>query len=150
MTKKAHSTERFVFIDRSKNCKYFVGFEKMIDTLKDYVSPKRFSILAYICVILHLICGVILTVITTALRLGVTEKFSCAFDTTYAQDIRGKNVFFNLQRRLQLSRNTLWFRPVEFWFCSCVIYSLAVGNRIDETEDTQVEVMDLFHRIGNK
>ncbi|CAB3999248.1 NACHT, LRR and PYD domains-containing 14-like, partial [Paramuricea clavata] len=56
----------------------------MIDTIKDYVSPKRFSILAYVCVIIHFHCGVILVAITTALRLGETEKFSCAVDTNFA------------------------------------------------------------------
>ena len=56
---------------RRNNCKYFMNFAKIMDTIKDYVSPKRFSILAYVCVILHFHCGVILTAITTGLSLNL-------------------------------------------------------------------------------
>ena len=127
-----------MFINRSKNCKYFVGFTKMIDTLRDYVSPKRFSILAYVCVILHLICGVILTVITTALSQSETEKFSCAVDTTFAtHKIYVEKTCFSIYNDAYNSPVRL-FGFVLLSFGSVVvvsvIYSLAVGNRIDETE----------------
>ena len=110
----------------------------MIDTIKDYVSPKRFSILAYVCVIIHFHCGIILIAITTALRLGETEMFSCAVDTkfpthkTYAE------------KTCLSIYNNAYNSPVRFYafvalnFGSAVvvsvIYSLPVGRRIDETE----------------
>ena len=36
----------------------------MMDSIKDYLHPKRFSTLAYVCVILHFMCGAILIAIT--------------------------------------------------------------------------------------
>ncbi len=110
----------------------------MIDTLKNYVSPKRFGIFAYVCVILHLICGSILTAITTALRLGETEKFSCAVDTTFAtHKIYVEKTCFSIYNDAYNSPVRL-FGFVLLSFGSVVvvsvIYSLAVGNRIDETE----------------
>ncbi len=127
-----------MFINRRKKCKYFVGFTKMIDTIKDYVSPKRFSILAYVCVILHCHCGVIFTAITTALRLGERDKFSCAVDTNFAT--RKTNV----EETCFSIYDEAYNYPVRFYafvvlnFGSVVvvsvIYSLAVGNRVDETE----------------
>ncbi len=110
----------------------------MIDTLKDYVSPKRFSILAYVCVILHLICGVILTVITTALSQSETEKFSCAVDTTFAtHKTYVEKTCFSIYNDAHNSPVRL-FGFVLLSFGSVVvvsvIYSLAIGHRIDETE----------------
>ena len=109
----------------------------MIDTLKDYISPKRFSILAYVCVILHLICGVILTAITTALSQSETEKFSCAVDTTFTRKIYVEKTCFSIYNDAYNSPVRL-FGFVLLSFGSVVvvsvIYSLAVGNRIDETE----------------
>ncbi len=109
----------------------------MIDTLKDYVSPKIFSILAYVCVILHLICGVILTAITTALSQSETEKFSCAVDTTFTRKIYVEKTCFSIYNDAYNSPVRL-FGFVLLSFGSIVvvsvIYSLGVGNRIDETE----------------
>ncbi len=110
----------------------------MIDTIKDYVFPKRFSILAYLCVILHCHCGVIFTAITTALRLGETDKFSCAVHTNFAtRKTYVEKTCFSIY-------DDAYNSPVRFYafvvlnFGSVVvvsvIYSLAVGNRIDETE----------------
>ncbi|CAB4034794.1 Hypothetical predicted protein, partial [Paramuricea clavata] len=110
----------------------------MIDTLNEYVSPNRFSILAYVCVIIHFHCEVILTAITTALRLGETEKFSCAVDTKFATHKT------YVEKTCISIYDDAYNSPVRFsafiplGFVSVVvvsvIYSLAVGNRIDETE----------------
>ncbi|CAB4008007.1 NACHT, LRR and PYD domains-containing 14-like [Paramuricea clavata] len=110
----------------------------MMDTIKDYVFPKRFSILAYVCVIIHFHCGVILAAIATALRFGEEEKFSCAVDTKFAtHKIYVEKTCFSIY-------DDAYNSPVRFYafivlnFGSVVvvsvIYSLAVGNRIDETE----------------
>ena len=109
----------------------------MIDTLKDHVSPKRFSILAYVCVILHLICGVMLTAITTALSQSETEKFSCAVDTTFTRKIYVEKTCFSIYNDAYNSPVRL-FGFVLLSFGSVVvvsvIYSLAVASRVDETE----------------
>ena len=110
----------------------------MMDGIKDFISPKRFSISSYICVILHSICGVILIATTTALRLGETEKFNCAVDTTFAtHKTYVEKTCFSIY-------NDVYNTPVRLFafvllsFGSVVvvsvIYSLAVASCIDETE----------------
>ena len=110
-----------------------------MDLIKDYIFQKRFSILAYICVILHFHCGVILTAITTALRLG--EKFSCAVDTNY-----GPYMTY-VKETCLLFYDDHYNSPIRFYvfvglsFGSVtvvnVVYSLAVATRIDETEKAE-------------
>ncbi len=111
---------------------------KMINTIEDYIFPKRFSILAYLCVILHCHSGVIFTAITTALRLGETDKFSCAVHTNFAtRKTYVEKTCFSIY-------DDAYNSPVRFYafvvlnFGSVVvvsvIYALAVGNRIDEAE----------------
>ena len=36
----------------------------MIDAFKDYLAPKRFGIVAYACVIVHFLCGLVFTAVT--------------------------------------------------------------------------------------
>ena len=45
--------------------------------LKDYLAPKTFGILAYVCSIVQILCGVVFTGITVALKEGEAEKFTC-------------------------------------------------------------------------
>ena len=110
----------------------------MIDSVKDFVSPKRFSVSAYLCGILHSICGVILIAITSNLGKDETEKFSCAVDTTLAthKTYVEKTCFSNYND--VHDAHVRLFAFVLFSFGSVavvsVIYSLAVGSRIDETE----------------
>ena len=109
-----------------------------MDSVKDFVSPKRFSISSYICVILHSICGVILIATTTALRLGETEKFNCAVDTTFAtHKTYVEKTCFSIYNDVYNSPVRLFaFVLLSFGSVAVVsvIYSLAVGSRIDETE----------------
>ena len=117
--------------------------DKMIDTIKEYVSPKRFSILAYVCVIIHFLCGVIFTAITTALRLGETEKFSCAVDTNFAtrKTYVEKTCFSIYDDAYNSPVRFSAFIPLGFGsvVVVSVIYSLVVGSRIDETERYSTE-----------
>ena len=110
----------------------------MIDTLKDHVSPKRFSILAYVCVILHLICGVMFTAVTTTLSQSETEKFSCAVDTNFAthKTYLEKTCFSIYNDAYNSPVRLFGFVLLSFGsvFFVSVIYSLAVGHHIDETE----------------
>ena len=109
-----------------------------MDSVKDFVSPKRFSISSYICVILHSICGVILIATTTALRLGETEKFNCAVDTTFAtHKAYVEKACFSIYNDVYNSPVRLFaFVLLSFGSVAVVsvIYSLAVASRIDETE----------------
>ncbi|XP_028401001.1 NACHT, LRR and PYD domains-containing protein 3-like [Dendronephthya gigantea] len=106
--------------------------------MMDYLIPKRFSILSYICVIIHFQCGVIFTTITTALRLSEMEKFSCAVDTKHAthKSYVEKTCFSIYDDEYNSPVKFSAF--VLFNFGSVVvvsvIYSLAVGNRIEDAE----------------
>ena len=42
----------------------------MIDAIKDYLTPKTFSIWAYVCSIVHFLCGLVITGIVIALLIG--------------------------------------------------------------------------------
>ena len=55
----------------------------MIDAFKDYLAPKRFGIVAYVCVIAHGFVfteGFVFTAVTRALRASESGKFSCIVD----------------------------------------------------------------------
>ncbi|XP_028400999.1 NACHT, LRR and PYD domains-containing protein 3-like [Dendronephthya gigantea] len=110
----------------------------MMDGIKEYMKPKRFSILSYICVVIHFHCGVIFTAITTALRLSEMEKFSCAVDTKHAthKSYVEKTCFSIYDDEYNSPVKFSAF--VLFNFGSVVVvsvvYSLAVGNRIEDAE----------------
>jgi hypothetical protein len=53
----------------------------MIDAVKDYLAPKRFGVVAYVCLIVHFLCGLAFTAVTSALRAGEIGKFSCTIGT---------------------------------------------------------------------
>ncbi|XP_028400902.1 uncharacterized protein LOC114524004 [Dendronephthya gigantea] len=109
-----------------------------MDGIKEYMKPKRFSILSYICVVIHFHCGVIFTAITTTLRLSEMEKFSCAVDTKHAthKSYVEKTCFSIYDDEYNSPVKFSAF--VLFNFGSVVVvsvvYSLAVGNRIEDAE----------------
>jgi hypothetical protein len=45
--------------------------------MNDYFVPKRFGIVAYVCVIVHFLCGLVFTAVIAALR---DREFSCSVD----------------------------------------------------------------------
>ena len=112
-----------------------------MDSIKDYIFPKRFSILAHVCVILHFHCGVILTAITTALRLGEMEKFICAVDTNYTtyQTYVEKTCFSKYDDIYNSPIRFYAFAVLSFGSVTVVsvVYSLAVASGIDETEKAE-------------
>ena len=110
----------------------------MMDSVKDYLPPKRFSTLAYVCVILHLMCGAILIAITMDSNSDDMEKFSCAVNTTFAthKTYVEKTCFSNYNDVYNSHIRLFAFVLLSFGSVAVVsvIYSLAVANRIDETE----------------
>ncbi|XP_028400807.1 NACHT, LRR and PYD domains-containing protein 14-like [Dendronephthya gigantea] len=109
-----------------------------MDGIKEHLIPKRFSILSYICVIIHLSCGVIFTAITTALKLSEMEKFSCAVDTKYAthKSYVEKTCFSIYDDEYNSDMKLFGFVLLNFGsvVVVSVVYSLAVGNRIKQAE----------------
>ena len=110
----------------------------MMDSVKDYLPPKRFSTLAYVCVILHLMCGAILIAITMDSNSDDMEKFSCAVNTTFAthKTYVEKTCFSNYNDVYNSHIRLFAFVMLSFGSVAVVsvIYSLAVANRIDKTE----------------
>ena len=50
----------------------------MIGIVKEYLAPKRIGlVVAYVCVVVYFLCGLVFTCVTAALRASEVGKFSC-------------------------------------------------------------------------
>ena len=111
----------------------------MIETFKDYLTPKRFGIVAYVCVITHFLCGLVFTAVTGALRASETEKFSCIVDAnrpaTYKTQV-DKACFSRYKQVYNTPLPLYGFVLLSIGSTTIVsvIYSLAVSKRVDEIE----------------
>ena len=113
----------------------------MIDAVKDYLAWKRFGIVAYICVILHLLCGTAFIAVTVALRASENGKFSCSVDSkstaTYKKQV--DQSCFSKYDQIYNSPVPLYgfvVLSIGSTLLVSVIYSLIVRNRIDEIESS--------------
>ena len=113
----------------------------MIDAVKDYLAWKRFGIVAYICVILHLLCGTAFIAVTVALRASENGKFSCSVDSkstaTYKKQV--DQSCFSRYDQIYNSPVPLYgfvVLSIGSTLLVSVIYSLIVRNRIDEIESS--------------
>ena len=113
----------------------------MIDAVKDYLAWKTFGIVAYICVILHLLCGTAFIAVTVALRASENGKFSCSVDSkstaTYKKQV--EQSCFSRYDQIYNSPVPLYgFVPLSIGstLLVSVIYSLIVRNRVDEIESS--------------
>ena len=113
----------------------------MIDAVKDYLAPKRFGIVAYICVIVHFLCGLVFTAVTAALRASENGKFSCSVDAkstaTYKKQV--DQVCFSRYDQVYNSPLPLYgfvTLSIGLSVLVSVIYSLLVSARVDEIESS--------------
>ena len=113
----------------------------MIDAVKDYLAWKRFGIVAYICVILHLLCGTGFIAVTVALRASENGKFSCSVDSkstaTYKKQV--DQSCFSKYDQIYNSPVPLYgfvVLSIGSTLLVSVIYSLIVRNRVDEIESS--------------
>ena len=113
----------------------------MIDAVKDYLAWKRFGIVAYICVILHLLCGTAFIAVTVALRASENGKFSCSVDfkstATYKEQV--DQSCFSRYDQIYNSPVPLYgfvVLSIGSTLLVSVIYSLIVRNRVDEIESS--------------
>ena len=113
----------------------------MIDAVKDYLAWKRFGIVAYICIILHLLCGTAFIAVTGALRASENGKFSCSVDpkstATYKKHV--DQSCFSRYDQIYNSPVPLYgfvVLSIGSTLLVSVIYSLIVRNRIDEIESS--------------
>ena len=111
----------------------------MIDAVKDYLAPKRFGVVAYVCLIVHFLCGLAFTAVTSALRTSEIGKFSCTVDTTSTATYR-----IYVEKTCHSRYEQAYNSPVPLYgfvllstgliVLVSVIYSLGVSNRVDEIE----------------
>ena len=113
----------------------------MIVAVKDYIAPKRFGIVAYVCVIVHFLWGLAITAVTAALRASENGKFSCSVDaqSTSAFKEHVDKVCFSRYDQFYNSPLPLYgfvSLSIGFTVFVSVIYSLIVSARVDEIESS--------------
>ena len=113
----------------------------MIDAVKDYLAPKRFGIVAYICIIVHFLCGLVFTAVTAVLRASENGKFFCFVDAkstaTYKKQV--DQVCFSRYDQVYNSPLPLYgfvTLSIGLSVLVSVIYSLLVSARVDEIESS--------------
>ena len=113
----------------------------MIDAVKDFLVPKRFGIVAYVCVIVHFLCGLVFIAVATALRASENEKFSCSVDkestATYKKQV-DKSCFARYDQTYNSPLPLYGFVLLSIGLpvVISVIYSLIVRIRVDEIESS--------------
>jgi hypothetical protein len=119
----------------------------MIDAVKDYLAAKRFGIVAYVCVIVHFLCGLVFTAVTAALRDSENGKFSCSVDAkstaTYKKQV--DQACFARYDQVYNSPIPLYgfvLLSIGLSVLVSVIYSLLVWKRVDEIESSNERQTD--------
>ena len=110
-----------------------------MDAVKDYLAPKTFSILVYICSIVQVLCDVVFTGITAALKEGEAEKFTCYVppeSTLIYKTQVDKACFSKYQQHYNAPLRFYIFVLLSTWFpiVVAVIYSLSVRRRVDQVD----------------
>ena len=113
----------------------------MMDAVKDYLTPKTFGILAYVCSIVQVLCGVVFTGITVALKEGEAEKFTCYVppkSTLIYKTQVSKACFSKYQQHYNAPLQFYIFVLLSTWFpiIIALVYSLWVGRRVDQVDST--------------
>ena len=110
-----------------------------MDAVKEYLVPKRFGIVAYVCVIAHLVCGLVFTAVTAALRASEIGKFSCIVaaksTATYKTQV-DKACFLRYEQAYNSPLPLYGFVLLSIGSAVLVsvIYSLVVSKRVDEID----------------
>ncbi|XP_028413144.1 NACHT, LRR and PYD domains-containing protein 3-like [Dendronephthya gigantea] len=108
----------------------------MLNAVKDYLTPKTFSIPAYVCLIAQLLCGLVVTSIVVALRVGEFAKFNCAVGPESAAPYKPteKTCYSRYEEKYNSPLPFYAFVILSNWFPIFVgvIYSLSVRNRVEE------------------
>jgi hypothetical protein len=116
----------------------------MIDAVKDYLTPKSFGWVAYVCVIFHFLFGLALFGVVLELRNGEFAKFGCAVDKQSTAAYK-TSVEKRCYSRYEQTYNTLLplygfvLLSVAFTVLVSVIYALRVRDRVEEVDRTSNE-----------
>ena len=113
----------------------------MIEAVKDFLVPKRFGVVAYVCVIVHFLCGLVFTAVTIALRSSENGKFSCSVGAkstpTYKKEV-DQSCFARYDQTYNSPLPLYGFVLLSIGIpvLVSVIYSLIVRIRVDEIESS--------------
>ena len=127
----------------------------MIDAVKEYLAPKRFGAFAYVCLIVHFLCGLIFTVVTSALRATEFSKFSCTIDTT-SSAVYKTYVEKTCYSRYEQTYNSplplygFVLLSIGIVIIVSVIYSLGVSNRVEDEIDRTTNGIEQSRRAGSE
>ena len=110
-----------------------------IDKVKEYVIPKRFGIVAYVCIILHFKAGLLIFGATAELWVREGRKFSCSFAHKTTEAYQRQVVQACLSKYRTAYNSPLpFYQFVSLSFgCTVImslVYSLIVRKRVDEIE----------------
>ena len=113
----------------------------MMDAVKDYLTPKTFGILVYICSIVQVLCGVVFTGITIDLEKGEAEKFTCYVppeSTSIYKAQVSKACFSKYQQHYNAPLPFYIFVLLSTWFpiIIALVYSLWVRRRVEQVDST--------------
>ena len=111
-----------------------------MDAVKDYLAPKTFGILAYVCSIAQFICGVIFTWNTDDLRKEEAEKFTCYVppeSTLVYKTQVDKACFSEYQQHYNAPLRFSIFVLLSTWFpiIIALVYSLWVHRRVKQVKN---------------
>ena len=113
----------------------------MIDAVKDYLTPKSFGWVAYVCVIFHFLFGLALFGVVLELRNGEFAKFGCAVDKQSNAAYKS-SVEKRCYSRYEQTYNTLLplygfvLLSVAFTVLVSVIYAWRVRDIVEEVDRT--------------
>ena len=113
----------------------------MIEAVKDFLVPKRFGVVSYLCVIVHFLCGLVFTAVTAALRSSENGKFSCFVGAkstaTYKKQV-DQSCFARYDQTFNSPLPLYGFVLLSIGIpvLVSVIYSLIVRIRVDEIESS--------------
>ena len=114
----------------------------MIDAVKDFLSPKRFGVVSYICLILHFLSGMAFIGVTSELKKGEFGKFSCTVVDTKSTVVYKNYIEKTCYSRYELTYNSplplygFVLLSTGFTVLVSVAYSLAVSHRVEEIDRT--------------
>ena len=111
----------------------------MLDAVKDYLTPKTFGILIYICSIVHILYGLIFTAIIIALKEGEPAKFTCyvAVESTLVYKTQvDKACYSSYQQKYNAPLQFYLFVILSIWspIIVALIYSLRVRRRVEQVD----------------
>ncbi|CAB4022763.1 Hypothetical predicted protein, partial [Paramuricea clavata] len=104
-----------------------------------FLAPKRFGVVAYVCLIVHCLCGLAFIGVTWELRKGEFAKFGCTADkqkaTAYKSSVE-KICFARYEQAYNSPLSLYAFVSLSIGFTVFVslIYSLAVRASVEKID----------------